>query len=176
MQNHLVLSIHCEDKPGVIKSVAKVVAEHNGNWLESRFSQLAGLFAGIVRVSVDQDDISELTEALSDLQEVGLFVTTHTEPPQGQKAPEEPTKKAHFHALGPDKPGIVKEFTQAFIQAQLNICSINSKISSMPYSGDPLFEAEGVLDIPETLDVLELQDTLSETADAIGIDFTLREA
>lgn len=175
MQHHLVLSIHCEDKPGIIKLVANVVAEHKGNWLESRFSQLAGLFAGIVRVTVDPQEIHPLTEALTELQEQGLFVTTHNEPETRQKTHSTPTKKARFHALGPDKPGIVKEFTQAFIQAELNICSINSKISSMPYSGDPLFEAEGVLDIPQSSDLLELEDTLSETADAIGVDFTLRE-
>ena len=34
------------DRTGLVESVARVVAEHGGNWLESRMSRLGGEFAG----------------------------------------------------------------------------------------------------------------------------------
>jgi len=35
-----------------VDSLAGIVADHGGNWLESRMSRLGGQFAGILRVQV----------------------------------------------------------------------------------------------------------------------------
>ena len=53
MKTYLILTIIGEDKPGIVESLAEVIADHSGNWLESSMSHLAGKFAGILRVGVD---------------------------------------------------------------------------------------------------------------------------
>ena len=45
-----MMTIIGRDRPGLVESVAQVVAAHGGNWLESRMSRLGGHFAGILRV------------------------------------------------------------------------------------------------------------------------------
>src|SRR5258708_1142979 len=50
MQLSLVMTVIGEDRPGLVDSVAGIVADHGGNWLESRMSRLGGQFAGILRV------------------------------------------------------------------------------------------------------------------------------
>ena len=52
MQTTLVMTVIGADRTGLVEAVAKVVAEHGGNWLESRMCRLGGEFAGIVRVAV----------------------------------------------------------------------------------------------------------------------------
>ena len=52
MNTYLVLTVIADDKPGLVETLAEVIADHKGNWLESSMSQLAGKFAGILRVSV----------------------------------------------------------------------------------------------------------------------------
>ena len=49
MQIPLVMTIIGPDRTGLVESVARVVAEHGGNWLESRMCRLGGEFAGILR-------------------------------------------------------------------------------------------------------------------------------
>ena len=55
------------DRPGLVESVASIVAEHGGNWLESRMSRLGGQFAGIVHVEVPAEREQALAKALKTL-------------------------------------------------------------------------------------------------------------
>ncbi|TAG29046.1 MAG: hypothetical protein EAZ36_04850 [Verrucomicrobia bacterium] len=45
MTTHLVLTLIGRDRPGLVRTVASVVALHGGNWLESRLCRLGGEFA-----------------------------------------------------------------------------------------------------------------------------------
>ena len=77
MEALLVMTIIGRDRPGLVDSVAQVVAAHGGNWLESRMSRLGGHFAGILRVSVPSDRQPALGNALRQLQSAGLSVVVH---------------------------------------------------------------------------------------------------
>ena len=47
MQTPLVMTIIGPDRTGLVESVARVVAGHGGNWLESRMCRLGGEFAPV---------------------------------------------------------------------------------------------------------------------------------
>ena len=67
----LVITLVGADRTGLVESVARVVAEHEGNWLESRMCRLGGEFAGILRVEVPADKKSALLAALKrDLEKI----------------------------------------------------------------------------------------------------------
>lgn len=50
MQVSLVMTVIGKDRTGLVESIARLVAAHGGNWLESRMCRLGGEFAGILRV------------------------------------------------------------------------------------------------------------------------------
>ena len=50
-----------------MESVASLVTEHGGNWLESRMARLGGQFAGIVHAAVPAETEKALTDALTAL-------------------------------------------------------------------------------------------------------------
>src|SRR5688572_15511645 len=76
----LVLTILGEDRPGLVEQIAKLVADHHGNWLESRMAHLAGQFAGILRVEVDAAHAESLTSSLAGLAQSGLESIIHPDP------------------------------------------------------------------------------------------------
>ncbi len=48
----LVLTVIGDDRPGLVGELSAAISSHQGNWLESSMSHLAGKFAGIVKVAV----------------------------------------------------------------------------------------------------------------------------
>jgi glycine cleavage system regulatory protein len=172
MDKHFILSVLSDDRPGVIRHIAELVAKQQGNWLESRLTQLAGKFAGVIRISLAEGKIDDLQASLQGLAERGIKVVIDE---LQTVAPAERGRTATFSAVGPDRPGIVLEITQALTQYNINIADLNTNCSSMPYSGEPLFEAEGLLHVPASTDLEQLAGQLDTIADALGIDISLEE-
>ena len=56
MQSRLVLTLIGKDRPGLVEALAATVAEHGGNWVESRMCRLGGEFAGVLRVEISETD------------------------------------------------------------------------------------------------------------------------
>ena len=48
----LILTVIGDDRPGLVGELSAAISAHQGNWLESSMSHLAGKFAGIVKVAV----------------------------------------------------------------------------------------------------------------------------
>ena len=56
MLTPLVMTVIGPDRTGLVESIARIVAEHGGNWLESRMSRLGGEFGFKLRVgAIDPD-------------------------------------------------------------------------------------------------------------------------
>lgn len=173
MNRSLVLSILSDDKPGVVETLARTVADHEGNWLESSMSHLAGKFAGILQVSVPAERLPALREALAALQSqrgIAVIVAESLDTPS-----EQTMQLLHFSLIGNDRPGIVRELAQAFASHQINLDELQTHCSSMPWSGDPMFAAEGIISLPETVDLDRLMDDLNDIADELGVDIELGE-
>ena len=104
MKAQLVMTIIGPDKPGLVESLAKIVSEHGGNWLESRMAQLGGQFAGILRVEVGPDDAEAMIDAIEALKESGLGILIK---PTGGDRLDPPMQRVHLELTGGDHPGIV---------------------------------------------------------------------
>ena len=68
------------DRPGIVAEVSDIVAQHQGNWMESHMANLAGQFAGIVQVQVEPANKAPLSDALRALSEQGLHCLLYTSP------------------------------------------------------------------------------------------------
>src|SRR4051794_27239611 len=77
MQHSLVMTMIGADRPGLVESVASIVTQHGGNWLESRMSRLGGQFAGILNVEFPKENEPAIIEALRGLEAQGLTVVIH---------------------------------------------------------------------------------------------------
>ncbi len=173
MNRILVLSILSDDKPGVVEALAQTISDHKGNWLESRMSHLAGKFAGILQINVPEDQMTRLEQSLTALKgshgiDVAASVATESDA-------DTDIKTLQFSLMGNDRPGIIRELSQAFASHHINLDELQTNCSSMPWSGDPMFTAHGLLHIPVSVDLDHLSDQLDEISDELGVDIELGE-
>ena len=112
------------DRTGLVESVARVVAEHGGNWLESRMCRLGGEFAGILRIELPVEKRQPLLGALQALQGRGLTVVVRPDEPAAAATKGRQTK---LEIVGHDRPGIVREITSALARANVNVEEFSSE-------------------------------------------------
>lgn len=168
--DHLVLTVIAEDQPGLVERLAQCIAEHGGNWLESRMSRMAGQFAGILRVAVPSEAHAALTAALQGLQAQGIRVLlAHSggEPPASWQEIE-------LELVGNDRPGIVRDITRLLAEHGVNLESLDTDVLSAPMSGEPLFRAEARLAVPSELSLEVLQGRLETLADDLMVELKLQ--
>ena len=172
MQTCIVFTFIGNDKPGLIETISQAVASHGGNWLESKMSQLAGKFAGIIRVSVADDHSAALIDALKALEQQGLSVLIETAEPASRSAS---AKSLQLSIVGLDRPGIVKEVSQALAQHKINVIEMSSYITSAAMTADPLFNADASIALPDNVDIDDLSDELEDIANELTLDISIDE-
>jgi glycine cleavage system regulatory protein len=170
VKTDVVLTFVGDDKPGLVESVSRIISDHEGNWLESRLSQLAGKFAGIIRVSVDESRAATLIESLQRLRAVGLSVVSER---AGVMATVVPKRRQTLTLLGLDHPGIVRDVSHALAARQINVLELNTNITRAAMTGEPMFEAEATIEYPADIDLPEFEAHLAAISREIGVDVEL---
>ena len=70
MRLDLVLTVIGQDRPGLVELLSRAVTDHGGNWEASRMARMSGRFAGILQISVPQEQAEELAEAQRRAQDI----------------------------------------------------------------------------------------------------------
>lgn len=168
--DHLVLTVISEDQPGLVERVAQCVADHHGNWLESRMSRMAGQFAGILRVAVPATAHAELVTALEGLSAQGIRVLLA----ESGAEPSCNWKPIHLDLVGNDRPGIVRDITRLLAEYGINLENLATEVMPAPMSNELLFHAEALLAVPLALSLEVLQAKLETLADDLMVELNLR--
>ncbi len=168
----LVLVMIGPDHPGLVEAVAEAIAAHGGNWLESRMAQLAGQFAGLLRVEVPGDRVPALETALKELESQGLQVVAHG----GSAQPAGSPRTMELQFVGQDHPGIVRDITQVLSRHGVNIEELTTDRQSAPMDGGLLFTARARVHVPAVVDADRLRQDLERIAHDLMVDLTLTPA
>jgi len=161
-----------QDRPGLVDSVAALVAEHGGNWLESRMSRLGGHFAGILRVEVPGENESSLVAALKRLESRGLTVVVHPDQPKPVPAS---ARQSLLEIVGQDRPGIVREISHALASFGVNVEELQTECASAAMSGETLFKARARLSLPDTCDAAQIREKLERIAADLIVEISLAD-
>ena len=172
MQVTLVMTVIGADRPGLVESVAAIIADHGGNWLESRMCRLGGEFAGILRIHVAAEQEQALFQALKNLQAHGLSIVVH--PDHAATAPAH-RRLAQLEIVGQDRPGIVRQISSALARQGVNVEELATECRSAPMSGETLFTAQAKLLIPDTCNLAELRKELERIAGDLFVDISFQE-
>jgi len=168
MKASIVLTVIGPDHPGLVESLAAVVAMHGGNWEEGRMAHLDGHFAGLLRVVVDASQRVALETDLGSLS--GLSVTSTTSTPVEE---EETGPLYSLSVLGQDREGIVLDLSRALAKHGVNVEELNSTCESAPMSGETLFRATANLRLPTAASPDTLREKLEAIGDDLMVDVTL---
>jgi glycine cleavage system regulatory protein len=171
MRTSLVLTVIGDDKPGIVEQLSDRILATGANWEESRMARLAGKFAGVLRVSVDEVSADALAAELRALGAGSLTVVV-----ERSAGPAQPSARTlQLDVLGNDHPGIVRDISRVLAQHQVNIENLETEVTSAPMSGEALFHACATVRIPETISADRLRAVLESLAGELMVDLTLGE-
>ncbi len=164
----LILTVAGADRPGLVSAVADVVEAHGGNWENSQLSELAGVFAGVIEISVAAERAEELGSALRALEGL-LTVDVRT----GADENPESSDRLTLSVLGNDRPGIVREVSSVLSDHALSIESMTTETRDAAMAGGRLFESTVTATTPASADLDALRADLERIAAEIQVDITL---
>lgn len=170
METSYILTFIGDDRPGLVEQLSTVIENNQGNWHESRLSQLGGKFAGLILVTLPADSGARLEEELKALAASGLSV--RVTPTESTRIVAE-GRAITLTVLGPDRLGIVREISRALAARNINVVEMDSAVESAAMSGELLFRARIDAQIPMDTDLDELHDSLEEVANHMTLDIDL---
>lgn len=169
-----IVTVIGRDRPGLTQSIAAMVVEAGGNWLESHLSSMGGMFVGSLLVEVDRGDLSPLEAALATIDPAGLRITIV---PVARAAATDADYPHHLslELVGQDRPGIVQEVTTALAGLKINISEFESSVENSSWSGARLFHASAELALPAHVTEDEVRDALECLSGEIMVDLDATE-
>lgn len=170
----LVLTVIGDDRTGLVKALADVIAQGGGNWERSHLSELGGKFAGIVLVTVPEERADALRAALAPLEGL-LDVSVHDGSPSGPDVGGAPAdvRQVRIELLGNDRPGIVGAVSGVLARHGLSVASLESITRDAPMAGGRLFDARALVTVPGAVDLADVQTDLEEIASEIMVEVSL---
>jgi glycine cleavage system regulatory protein len=173
MPTTLIFSIMGADRPGLVAQLAATVADHRGNWVESRLVRLGGQFAGVLRVEVPEERTEALTDAVRQLEQAGLNSICRCD--LTSMPPEHASRLVKMQLIGSDRPGILKGISQTLARHLVNIEELSTERRAAPMSGEALFEASAIVHIPPSATLAALRKDLETIADDLMVDLLFGE-
>ncbi len=170
METSYIITFIGDDRPGLVEQLSRTIEDNDGNWHESRLSQLGGKFSGLILVSLPSDNGQALESALKGLSASGLSVRVT---PTVALHAQESHRDVKLNVIGPDRKGIVREVSQALATRQINVVEMDSEVNSAPMSGESLFEARIHVQIPSSVDIADLEETLENIANKMTLDIDI---
>jgi len=171
VSSFFIISIMADDRPGLVETLSSIISEHQGNWLESRLTHLAGKFAGIVHLQVSKSHVKALQQALEALQQQGW--TINIEQSQVQEIATNIPTQMQLNIVGNDRPGIVKEISQVLSSLQVNVLDLATHFESAAMSAEALFKTQARVQLPKQLDEEELRDKLENLSNDLMVEVKL---
>jgi glycine cleavage system regulatory protein len=172
MNKTLVLTAICADRPGLIQMLSEVIFKHEASWEESSMAHLAGQFAGILTVNVDENVIPALEKDLRGLSDHGMAVTLN----ESMDSVDDANHQTIWLDLTcHDKPGIMREVSNVFVAQGVSVQSLDTEVVSASMSGGDMFVAGAQLLVTKDFDMESLQEALEGLSDDLMVDLALAD-
>ncbi|WEN43234.1 Glycine cleavage system transcriptional repressor [Thauera sp. GDN1] len=171
MKTSLILTLVGPDRPGLVSAISARASQCGANWMESRLTQLAGQFAGVVRLEVDDAAFDTLEAALRGLESEGLRVAIA----RGGEPAAADVRRVCLDLVGHDRPGIVREISTVLARHGVSIKALETACESASMSGEVLFRARAELSVPLAADLARIGADLEALANELMVDLALDE-
>lgn len=164
----LILTVAGADRPGLVSTVADIVAAHGGNWENSQLAELAGTFAGVIEISIAADRVDALRGDLDALDGM-LAITVHA---GADTAASDAAQRISISVLGNDRAGIVREISGVLSTHALSIESMTTHIRDAAMAGGRLFESSVTATLPASADLEALRIDIERLTHDLQVDIT----
>ncbi|RPI23996.1 MAG: hypothetical protein EHM61_18300 [Acidobacteria bacterium] len=161
------------DRVGFVDEITGVLVSHGANVEESRMARLTGEFAALLLVEVTDNKIEQLKRELASLRGMEVWVR-----------PVKPDQSGFFQDYqlytlavnGADHEGIIKTIAHALNRLGINIAELESDVVYAPTTGSPLFNMRAVLQVPPSLSIETVQESLNSAGNEMCVSVQLEKA
>jgi glycine cleavage system transcriptional repressor len=170
-RGYLVLTAVGPDRPGLVNDLSSLIEAAGANLEDSRMAILGGEFAMILLISGPADAIDRARQIGAQVEsELGLScILKETSPAH----PPSDYLLYRIDVTGVDRPGIVHAIAGILASRNINVASLESRVSYAPFSATPMFVLEADLQVPSTTVLSELRNELAATCEEENLDFRL---
>jgi glycine cleavage system transcriptional repressor len=170
-KTYLVISALGADRPGIVRSLTKAIAEHGCNIEDSRMAVLGGEFAAMLLVEGKWNTLAKVENSLPELQtQLGMTIIA--------KRTSERTSARNLvpyavEVVSMDHPGIVNSLASFFAERDINIEDMATSSYSAPHTGTPMFSVQISVGIPSQIHIAALRDEFMDYCDSLNLDAVL---
>ena len=181
MSQHAIITAIGTDRPGIVDELSQFIFDRGGNIEDSRMVNLRGQFAMMVlvggapgageRIARELPEFSKRSGMQAELRPAGA------ERPRGAGAAGGADALPYrLVGTGIDQPGLVHRISHLLREMNVNIESLETRLTPAPYTGAPMFELEAVLSVPRATQLSQLRQKLAAACDEVNMDWDLRPA
>lgn len=170
MNASVVLTVVCDDRPGIVEKLSRLVEEHDGSWTESSMLSLAGKFAGIVLARLPDEQVDGFLDALDGLESEGMQIVAQR---TGEAGAVAEAREFSLELVGQDRPGIVHDITEILSRHGVNVQELETGCESASMSAELLFQAQAKMRVPAGTSIDALREELEDLANELMVDITL---
>ncbi|MEW6721516.1 MAG: ACT domain-containing protein [Thermodesulfobacteriota bacterium] len=172
---HFTLSVVGKDRPGIVAEVSRVLYEIGCNIEDSSCTILSGQFAMIlVIVHKERSSVPEVDGFFDSLRhDMGLTITLHALGEEEISRKKGFTGRPHIISVyGADRPGIVYTVARELAKYRVNVTDMTTQIVGA--EARPVYVMILEADIPEAVDMQELERTLERVRKELAVSISLR--
>ncbi len=167
----IIVTVISPDRTGLVQMLSDAIVKHDGSWGQSSMANLAGKFAGILTVTVDEANLAAVSKDLMALADQGMTVTIS----ESGDTTNDNLQVVWLEITGHDQPGIVHEVSSACSELGANLLSLETDVVSGSMSGEAMFVASAELQLPEDMDPEDVRDALESLSDDLMVDMALAD-
>ncbi len=172
---HAVFTAIGTDRPGIVDELSQFIFDRGGNIEDSRMVNLRGQFAMMVLVGGAADVLERVEKDLPAF--AGRSAMSAEIRPVGVRAAASAEALPYrLIGTGIDQPGLVHSLAHVLREMNVNIESLETRLTPAPYTGSPMFEIEAVLSVPRSTPLSGLRQKLGAACDQLNMDWDLTTA
>jgi glycine cleavage system regulatory protein len=162
---NLIISFICPDRSGLVSTLSSLIKQHQGNWQTSSLHHLSGYFAGIIEVSVANEDTEKLITDINSID--GMQTQVAITSPKLTNENEQATIELELTAN--DRTGIIQDISSVIHHQGGNLLKLVSVQDNAPHSGQLIFKAKAKIAVVEQ-NIAPLIEQLENLADDLIVD------
>jgi glycine cleavage system transcriptional repressor len=170
-KQQMVLTAIGPDRPGIVKEISSAIHQSGANLEDSRMAVLAGDFALIVLFSGDPEAIQVIRQKCKTIEKKLDFQITF-KPPSDRKEGDD-YKLYRFQGTGVDQPGIVHTISAILAEFDVNVVSLESRLTQAPFHGTSIFTFHAEIQVSTQSIMDSLTDRLDRACEELDLDYDM---
>lgn len=171
MKDYRILFLVGKDRPGIVDDVSSFLFDRGANIEDSHMAAMGGRFAIMTLFSCSSGQLTTINAELDHLQSFGFEVSLH-EADDPAALPAQAGLPLKLEVVSMDHPGIVQHVVSILHRHNVNIHTLETRVSSAPLSGSPLFDLVLEASVPANESIPGIKEELNELAAEMNLDLS----